>query len=133
MASTLCVTFLAGGDTGFAVNELKRPHESSAWSVDSVYGSELGKLKRRGYDESEMQRARVMYKGYFDEYDMWWNKFLETYPKNFDQIDHRFELQLQALDDEFRARVGATDEAAPGDAVPGDAVPGDALPGDTPK
>jgi hypothetical protein len=106
LAGTLCVTFAAGGYTGYQANELRRPDRAGAWTVDSVYAKEFEALRRKGYSEEELHLAREIYGDYFRAYDVWWQKFLETYTQNFDAIDRRFERRIEDLDAQFMERTG---------------------------
>lgn len=108
LAVTLATTFVAGGVTGWATRDLRPDPPFRPRSAEHVYAPRLRQLRERGFDETEMRQAVQVHQAYLDAYDKWWQAFLDAHQANLDQVDRRFDEQMEALEARFRARSAGT-------------------------
>ena len=106
LAVTLATTFVAGGVTGWATRDLRAQAPFRPRAAEDVYAPRLAALRTRGFDEAEMKEAVKVHQAYLDGYDKWWQAFLDAHQSNLDQVDQRFEDQMDALEARFRERTG---------------------------
>jgi hypothetical protein len=107
LSVTLAATFTSGMFIGYAVKAARRGVGGIPTDPTVLYAPQLEELAARGYDDAELTEARGVYAEYLKGYQTWWNKTLDTYRANFDQIDEKKDKRLADLDTRHRARVGA--------------------------
>jgi len=106
LSVTLAATFTSGLVAGLAVKN-RRAVGAPPTDPTVLYAPQLEELAARGYDDAELTEARGVYAEYLKGYQTWWNKTLDTYRANFDQIDEKKDKKLADLDARHGARVGA--------------------------
>lgn len=104
LGTTLVVTFLSGGTVGYLARDAQSPPPSRPYAVETVFRGQLDDLAARGYSEDELAEARRHYAGYLDEYQVWWDQFVDVHVDNLDRIDARLTKHLEELDARHRAR-----------------------------
>jgi len=106
LGATLVVTFLSGGTVGYLARDTQGSGPQRPYAVETVFAHQLAELDLQGYDEAELEDARGIYGDYLDEYQVWWDQFVESHVDNLDRIDSRMADSLQTLDERHRARTG---------------------------
>ena len=106
LGTTLLVTFLSGGAVGYLARDSQGAPATRPYAVETVYRHQLEELQVRGYSPQEMTEARTHYETHLDEYQVWWDQFVEAHVDNLDRIDARLTQRLEELDARHRARKG---------------------------
>ena len=110
LAVTLATTFVAGGMTGWVTRDLRPEAPFRPRAAEHVYAPRLRALRDRGFDEAEMREAVKVHQTYLDGYDKWWQAFLDAHDSNLEQVDRRFQAQMDALEDRHGKRTGSAAE-----------------------
>ena len=105
LGATLLVTFLSGGTVGYLARDSRGTAQPRPYAVETVFQHQLEELRGRGYEPGEMTDAREAYGTYLDEYQVWWDQFVESHVDNLDRIDSRLARSLEELDARHRARA----------------------------
>ena len=106
LGATLVVTFLSGGTVGYLARDSQGAGPQRPYAVETVFAHQLAELELHGYDEAELTEARGVYADYLDEYQVWWDQFVESHVGNLDRIDSRMAESPRTLDERHRARTG---------------------------
>ena len=95
LATTMFVTFVAGGATGYAVNSPAR--SAKPYAVETVFRQQIAELRTEGYADGEVAQAKDYYEQYLGEYQVWWDEFTESHRDNLDLVDERLRARLAEL------------------------------------
>ena len=106
LGATLVVTFLSGGTVGYMARDAQGPAPARPYAVETVFRHQLDELRGRGYSDTELSEARDAYAAYLDEYQVWWDQFVESHVDNLDRIDARLAKHLEELDARHEAGAG---------------------------
>ena len=109
LGATLVVTFLSGGTVGYLANDAQGGDAPAPYAVETVFANQLEELRVRGYDQAEIKEAHGLYADYLDEYQVWWDQFVESHVDNLDRIDDKLTKSLETLDERHRARADGAD------------------------
>ena len=108
LAVTLATTFVAGATAGWVTRDLRPEAPFRPRAAEHVYAPRLQALRDRGFDEAEMKEAVQVHQAYLDAYDRWWQAFLDAHDSNLEQVDRRFQEQMDALEARHLERSRST-------------------------
>ncbi len=103
LGTALALTFASGGTMGYFAHD-SAGTQVKAYTAEAVFAGKLEKLEAQGYDAEAVGEAREAYQRYLDEYQPWWDAFLEAHVDNLETIEAGLTERLQGVEDRWKAR-----------------------------